>query len=160
MNSLNVKKGDTVLVIAGKKGKEGIKGKQGRVISADPDAGTVKIDGLRMQKRHTKAKNAKSQSGIIEQAGAIDISNVMVVCPKCGKPTRVGHKIDENGKKIRVCTRKEGGAVCGASLDRGFKAEKAEKKAAVKDTADTAAPAKKTAKKAEPKKAEEKKAKA
>lgn len=151
MNSLNVKKGDTVLVITGKKGKEGIKGKQGRVISADPSSGKVIVDGLRMQKRHTKAKSAKAQSGIIEQAGAIDISNVMVVCPKCGKPTRVGHSIDENGKKIRVCKRKDNGEVCGASLDKGLKIEKKQSKkaedAAAKKTAVKAeeTPAKKTA---------------
>lgn len=169
MKTLNVKKGDTVIVITGKKGKEGIKGKQGRVISANPDANQVTVDGLRMQKRHTKAKNAKSQSGIIEKAGPIDVSNVMVVCPKCGKPTRVGHGIDENGKKIRVCKRKVDGVVCGASLDKGIKLEKKSKKAeeaaapaekkAAKTEETAKAPVKKTVKKtvkaAEPVKAEE-----
>ena len=152
MNSLNIKKGDTVIVITGKKGKEGIKGKQGKVISANPDAKQVIVDGLRMQKRHTKAKNAKSQSGIVEKAGPIDVSNVMIVCPKCGKPTRVGHGVDENGKKIRVCKRKNDGVICGASLDKGIKLEK---KAAVKKVEETvAAPEKKTVKKTE-KKADE-----
>jgi large subunit ribosomal protein L24 len=146
MNNLNVKKGDTVVVITGKKGKEGIKGKQGKVISVDFAANKVIVDGLRIQKRHTKAKNAKSQAGIIEQSGPIDVSNVMVVCPKCGKPTRVGHAINENGEKIRVCKRKEGGIACGGSLDKGYKAEKKAKTEKKPEKAEKAEKAEKTQK--------------
>lgn len=155
MNTLKVKKGDTVLVIAGSKGKDGVKGKRGKVIAVFPERNKVIVDGLRMQKHHTKAKNAKSQGGIVEQAGPIDASNVMVVCPKCGNGTRVGFAIDkETGKKMRVCRKKIDGVPCGGVLDKGVKAEK-EKKAAKKDdkskkeTADTPVKAKKPAKKAE-----------
>ena len=129
MSSLKIKKGDTVLVTTGKKGKEGIKGKQGKVIAVLPEENKVVVDGLRIQKRHTKPRGAKQQAGIIEKSGPIDASNVMVICPKCGKPTRVGYAFDANGNKIRVCKRKDGGAVCGASLDKGIKTEKADKKA-------------------------------
>ena len=129
MNSMKVKRGDTVMVITGKSGKEGIKGKTGRVLSADPKAGTVIVDGLRMQKKHTKAKNAKSTGGIISQPGPIDSSNVMVVCPTCGKATRVGYSINEKGEKARVCKKKTAdGKVCGAVLDKGYKAERKAKK--------------------------------
>ena len=124
MNSLNVKKGDTVIVLTGKKGKDGIKGKQGKIISVIPSSNKVIIDGLRIQKRHTKAKSAKSQAGIIEQSGPIDASNVMVICPKCSNTTREGYAFDKDGKKIRICKRKEGGVPCGGSLDKGNKAEK------------------------------------
>ena len=158
MNSLKVKKGDTVVVLTGKKGKDGIKGKQGKVISVIPSENKVIIDGLRIQKRHTKAKSAKSQAGIVEQSGPIDASNVMVICPKCGKPTRVGHAFDAEGKKIRVCKRTDNGAVCGGSLDKGNKTEKkaakAEKKTAEKADTQTA---EKPVKKAAPKKTAEKK---
>jgi large subunit ribosomal protein L24 len=163
MNNLNVKKGDTVVVITGKKGKEGIKGKQGKVISVDLAANKVIVDGLRIQKRHTKAKNAKSQAGIIEQSGPIDVSNVMVVCPKCGKPTRVGHAINENGEKIRVCKRKEGGVACGGSLDKGYKAEKkakTEKKAEKTEKAEKVEKAEKTEKTEKTEKAEKTEGKA
>lgn len=150
MNSLNVKKGDTVIVITGKKGKEGIKGKQGKVISVDPSAKRVIVDGLRIQKRHTKAKDAKSQAGIVEQSGPIDVSNVMIICPKCGKPTRVGHSIDANGDKIRVCKKKIDGVVCGGSLDKGSKADKKlTKKSEDKETAKKTVKKTTTKKKAE-----------
>lgn len=124
MSSFSVKKGDTVMVITGQKGKDGIRGKTGKVLVVDSKNHKVIVEGLRMQKHHTKARDAKSQAGIIEKEGPIDISNVMVVCPKCGKPTRVGHTFDENGKKVRVCKKKIDGAPCGGVLDKGAKAEK------------------------------------
>lgn len=168
MNSLHVKKGDTVIVLSGKKGKEGIKGKQGKIIAVDPKSNKVIIDGLRIQKRHTKAKDAKSQAGIVEQSGPIDASNVMVICPKCGKPTRVGYSIDKNGKKVRVCKKTIDGVKCGGTLDKGAKAEKkAEKKteetkpetkAETKTTAAKKTATKTTTKKADTKTADAKKA--
>lgn len=130
MNTLKIKKGDTVIVTTGKKGKDGIKGKKGKVIAVIPADNKVIVDGLRIQKRHKKPKNAQSQAGIIEQSGPIDASNVMVICPKCNKPTRIGISYDASGKKIRVCKRIIDGVACMSSLDKGVKAEKkAEKKA-------------------------------
>jgi len=104
MNKLNVKKGDTVVVIAGKD-----KGKKGKVLSAMPKTGRVTVEGVAMVTRHTKPIGARP-GGRIRLEGTIDASNVMLVCGKCGKATRVGHKI-EDGKKFRVCKK------CGANID-------------------------------------------
>ena len=82
---------------------------------------------LTLQKKSKKARNAQETSGIIEQVGAIDASNVLVVCPACGKGTRV-HHAEVDGKKVRVC------AKCGASLDAAAKAPKATAKTATKTT--------------------------
>ena len=109
---MNVKLNDTVLVIAGKD-----KGKTGKVVSTSPKAGRVTVQGVNMQKRHQKARKANAVSQIIEREGAIDASNVMVVCDKCGKATRVKHtfvETDGKMKKVRVCK-------CGAVLDKAFK---------------------------------------
>ncbi len=135
---MNVKLNDTVLVIAGKD-----KGKTGKVVSTSPKAGRVTVQGVNMQKRHQKARKANAVSQIVEREGAIDASNVMVVCDKCGKATRVKHAfIEEDGKqkKVRVCK-------CGAVLDKAYKkqakaaakAEEAPKKRTRKRTAKTEA---------------------
>ena len=96
---MNVKLNDNVLVIAGKD-----KGKQGKVLATSPKADTVTVEGVRMQKKHEKARKANETSKIVEKEGAISASNVMVICPECGKPTRVKHQIVD-GKKVRVCKR-------------------------------------------------------
>ena len=129
---MKVKKNDTVLVITGKDA-----GKTGKVIFAAPADNKVKVDGVNVQKRSKKARSANETSAIVPQVGAIDASNVMVVCPKCDKATRVAYKIVD-GKKVRVCKK------CGAALDSAPEAKKAAKKAGEEKTA-----AKKTAKKAE-----------
>ncbi|MGN0820049.1 MAG: 50S ribosomal protein L24 [Christensenellaceae bacterium] len=115
---MKVKKNDTVLVLTGKDN-----GKTGKVLSAFPAENRIKVDGVNVQKRSKKARSQKETSGIVEQVGKIDASNVLVICPSCGKATRVAHKI-EGDKKIRVCKK------CGASLDSGkaVKAAKATKK--------------------------------
>jgi large subunit ribosomal protein L24 len=166
MGKLSVKKGDTVMVIAGKKGKEGIKGKTGKVIYVDRKNDRVIVEGLRMQKHHLKPQGAKSEAGIIEKEGPIHVSNVMVVCPKCGKPTRVGHAFDEQGNKVRVCRRKIDGQPCGGVLDKGGKLErKKAEKPAKKEEGEEKKPAKKaetekkTARKSPKAKAEAKEAK-
>ena len=116
---MKVKKNDTVLVITGKDA-----GKTAKVLVALPKANKVVVDGVNVQKKSKKPRSAQDQGGIIDQVGPIDASNVLVVCPKCGKGTRVKHAFVED-KKIRVC------AKCGASLDGGeVKAPKATKKAA------------------------------
>ena len=93
---MNVKLNDNVLVIAGKD-----KGKQGKVLATSPKANTVTVEGVRIQKKHEKARKANETSKIVEVPGPVDASNVMVVCPTCGKATKVKHAIVD-GKKVRV----------------------------------------------------------
>jgi large subunit ribosomal protein L24 len=113
MSSLNVKKGDTVLVISGKD-----KGKKGKVLVAHPAEGRVVVQNANMVVRHVKPRKQGEPGGRIEKEGTINASNVMLVCPKCSKPTRVGHKIKEveisgvkKNKSVRVCKR------CGKEID-------------------------------------------
>lgn len=112
---MKVKKNDTVLVITGKDS-----GKTAKVLAALPKSNKVVVDGVNVQKKHKKARNANEVSSIQEQAGAIDASNVMVVCPECNKATRVAYKI-EGDKKVRVCKK------CGAVLDAGKEAKEVKK---------------------------------
>lgn len=132
--SLRIKKGDTVVVIAGKDN-----GKTGTVLEVSPKTNKVVVDGVNVVSRHQKPRSQQDKGGIIKKNAAIDASNVMVVCPVCGKATRI--KAGEvNGKKVRVCK-------CGAALDKAnakavkkeakkttAKAETAEKKPAAKKT--------------------------
>ena len=105
---MNVIINDNVLVIAGKD-----KGKQGKILATSPKANTVVVEGVRIQKKHEKARKANETSKIVSEPGPIDASNVMVVCPTCGKATRVKHSIAD-GKKVRVCGK------CGAVLDKAY----------------------------------------
>jgi large subunit ribosomal protein L24 len=120
---MTVKKGDTVLVIAGKD-----KGKTGKVVEVFPDDNKVLVDGLNIVTKHQKARKQDEKSAIVKKSAPMEASNVMVVCPVCGKATRVAHK-DINGKKARVCKK------CSASLDKEF--VKATKKEAKKNIAST-----------------------
>ena len=100
---LNVKTGDTVVVISGKD-----KGKQGKIQKAYPSNGRIVVEGVAMVKKHQKPRGQGMPGGIVEKEAPIAASNVMVICPKCGKPTRVGHVfIEGEGKtsrrKRRVC---------------------------------------------------------
>ena len=117
---MKVKKNDTVLVLTGKDA-----GKTGKIIEAIPAAGKVKVEGVNVQKKSKKARSAKETSAIVEQIGAIDVSNVQVVCPACGKATRVAMTIVD-GKKARTCKK------CGASLDATKEAKVVAKKATKK----------------------------
>ena len=116
MASMNVRSGDTVEVITGKD-----LGKKGKVIVTNPQEGTVIVEGINMVTKHKKPRSAQEQGGKIEREGAIDVSNVALVCPSCGKTTRVNHVLGEKGKYVRTCHK------CGAVIDA-----KAEKKAAKK----------------------------
>ena len=102
---MNIKTNDTVIVLSGKD-----KGKQGKIISADPKAGKVIVEGVNVAKRHQRARRQNEESGIIKKETPIYACKVMLVCPKCGKPTRVGHSIDADGKKTRACKK------CGAAI--------------------------------------------
>ena len=104
MAKMNVKKGDEVIVIAGKD-----KGKTGKVIHVIPSQDKVVVEGVAVAKRHTKPTQKMPQGGIIEKEAAIHVSNVMPFCSTCKKDVRVAHTV-ENGKKIRVCRK------CGKAL--------------------------------------------
>lgn len=94
---LGIKKQDTVLVIAGKE-----KGKKGRVLAVAP-AAKVTVEKINVVKRHMKPSKKYTQGGIIEREAPVHLSNVMLVCPKCGKPTRVATVSLEGGRKLRAC---------------------------------------------------------
>lgn len=98
MNTLHVKKGDTVVVISGKS-----KGSRGKVIEVSPAERKVIVEGIHMVSKHVKPRGANQQGGIIKTEGPILASKVMLVCEKCGKPTRAGRKILEDGTKVRYC---------------------------------------------------------
>jgi large subunit ribosomal protein L24 len=102
-----LKKGDTIVVIAGKD-----KGKKGKVIFVDPENGTCLVEGVNIVIKHRKARSAKQKSSREKKPGAIHISNVQILC-KCGKATRIGHKI-VGDKKIRVCVK------CQEGLDKKY----------------------------------------
>ncbi|MDQ0209279.1 large subunit ribosomal protein L24 [Alkalicoccobacillus murimartini] len=99
MSNMHVKKGDTVIVIAGKD-----KGKQGVVLEAFPKKSRVLVEGVNLVKKHAKPSQDNPQGGILNQEAAIHSSNVMHIDPKSGERTRVGFK-EENGKKVRVAKR-------------------------------------------------------
>lgn len=122
MNSINVKKGDNVLVIAGKDN-----GKVAKVVASNPKTNRVVVEGVNIVTKCKKARSAQEKSSIIKQEAPISASNVMVVCPSCSKATRVAHA-EVDGKKVRICKK------CGASLEIS-KAKKADKKVATKATA-------------------------
>ena len=95
---MKIKKNDTVLVIAGKD-----KGKKGKVRYAYPDDNRVMVEGINMIKKHAKAKAQVRQAGIIEREAPINVADVMLICGKCNKPTRVGYRILQDGRKVRYC---------------------------------------------------------
>ncbi|MDP9433029.1 MAG: 50S ribosomal protein L24 [Actinomycetota bacterium] len=100
---IDVRKGDTVQVIAGKD-----RGKTGKVITALPGASRVLVEGVNAIRKHTKVATTQrgaQSGGIVTQEAPIHISNVMVVCPNCNKPARIGHRRDENNRGVRVCRR-------------------------------------------------------
>jgi len=97
MNSLKLKNGDTVMVIAGKD-----KGKKGKILKTIPSAAKVVVEGVNIVTCHNKPKSAQDQGGIVKKEAPIYACKVMVVCPKCHKPTRL--KIDTvSGEKVRNC---------------------------------------------------------
>ncbi len=111
---IKVKTGDEVLVITGKD-----KGKRGKVIETLPESGKVIIDGVNIVTRHQRPKAAtratpRTQTGIIKKPAPMDVSKVMVICPRCGEPTRIGMgMLKDRDKKARVCRREK----CGDFID-------------------------------------------
>lgn len=104
-NGVHVKTGDTVIILSGKE-----RGKKGKILAVSPKEGKVIIEGRNMVSKHVKPRKMGDQGGIVKAEGAIYASKVQVVCPRCGKPTRVGHKIYEDGTKERICKK------CGEAL--------------------------------------------
>jgi large subunit ribosomal protein L24 len=121
--TMKIKKGDVVHVLTGKD-----RGKQGRVIDARPGEGKVVVENINMVKRHTKPRPIQranrmggvqmTEGGIIEKPAPLPVGNVMIVCPTCGLPTRIGTVVKEiQGRgtvRVRVCKRAE----CGQEIDR------------------------------------------
>lgn len=95
---MKIRKNDTVLVITGKD-----KGKKGKVRFAYPEDKRVMVEGVNMIKKHAKAKAQVRQGGIIEREAPISVADVMLLCGKCNKPTRVGYRILQDGRKTRIC---------------------------------------------------------
>ena len=95
-----VKKDDTVILLTGDKND---RKKSGKVLEVSPKEGKVIVEGINMVSKHVKPRKAGDPSGIIKAESAIYASKVQVVCPKCKQPTRIGYKVQENGKKDRVC---------------------------------------------------------
>ena len=106
MNSLKIKKNDTVVILSGKD-----RGKQGKVLGTVPADGKVVVEGVAIATKHQKPRQQGVPGGIVKKEAAIDASNVMLVCPKCKKGVRVGYSVLENGTKVRVCKK------CGASIE-------------------------------------------
>lgn len=104
-NNVHVKTGDTVIVLSGKE-----RGKKGKILAVSPKEGKVIIEGINMVSKHVKPRKMGEQGGIIKAEGAMYACKVQVVCPHCGKPTRVSHKIYEDGTKERICKK------CGEAL--------------------------------------------
>ena len=100
MAGLKIKKGDRVQVLQGKD-----RGKTGEVTRVLPREGKVIVDGINVAKKHQKATRATMQGGIIDKDMPIDVSNVAVLSPKDGKPTKVGYKVDDQGNKVRIARR-------------------------------------------------------
>jgi large subunit ribosomal protein L24 len=96
--SLSIKKNDTVLVITGKE-----KGKRGRVITVYPSKSSLLIEKTNIIKKHIKPSRKYTQGGIIEREAPLHISNVMIICPKCNKPTKIGNMLLQDGRKVRIC---------------------------------------------------------
>jgi len=110
---MNIKRDDTVLVIAGKD-----RGKRGRVREVHPTDNKVIIEGVNIVKKHTKGRMGARQAGVVEQEAPMDAGKVMVVCPNCNRGTRIGHTFLGNGQKVRQCRH------CGASFERDSADEK------------------------------------
>ena len=98
MAGLKIKKGDKVRVLTGKD-----RGHEGEVMRVLPSAGKVIVDGANVAKKHQRATKATMQGGIIDKDMPMPVANVALLCPACGKPTRVGYTVDKDGTKARVC---------------------------------------------------------
>lgn len=107
---MHIKKGDTVVVLTGIS-----KGSKGKVIKTLPDSNKVVVEGVNLVTKHKKPRGQYDTGGIIRMEAPIDASNVMLICPECGKPTKTGNKqimVDGKAVKVRVCKKDK----CGANI--------------------------------------------
>jgi len=105
MSKVHVKTGDTVVVLSGKD-----KGKKGKIMAVSPSEGKVIVEKINIVSKHIKPRRMGEPGGIIKAEGAMYASKVQIVCPRCKQPTRVGHKIYDDGTKSRICVK------CGEAL--------------------------------------------
>ena len=105
MNKVHVKTGDTVVVLSGKD-----KGKKGKVMAVSPKEGKVIVEKVNIVSKHIKPRRMGEPGGIIKAEGAMYASKVQIICPRCKQPTRVGHKVYDDGTKSRICVK------CGEAL--------------------------------------------
>lgn len=133
--NFEVKTGDTVLVIAGKD-----KGKTGKITASNREKGRVVVEGVNIVHKHRKPRSQKDRGGIKKEEASIDVSNVQIICPTCGKATRIAQAFDDKGNKHRVCKK------CGAKLDSDKKVKAAKKEAKAEKVEKEEKPATKTAK--------------
>ena len=99
-----VRKNDTVIVVGGKD-----RGKRGRVLRVIPDRNRVIVEGINFIKRHTRPNPQQNvRGGVVEREASLHASNLQIVCPECGAPTRIGHEILGDGRKVRVCRKCDG----------------------------------------------------
>lgn len=100
MSKIGIKVGDTVMLLTGDKE---YKGKTGKVLQVSAKEGKCIVEGLNMVSKHVKPKKAGDPSGIIKTESAVYVNKVQLVCPKCNKPTRIAHKVYDDGRKDRMC---------------------------------------------------------
>ena len=105
MKKMSIRKDDMVVVLSGKD-----KGKQGKILEVMPKEGKVVVEKINMVSRHQKPRKQGDQGGILKKEAPIYACKVQRVCPKCGKPTRAAHKVQADGKKVRICKK------CGAEI--------------------------------------------
>ncbi len=100
----SLRKNDSVMVISGRD-----RGKRGRVLRVVTGQDRLIVEGVHIIKRHTKPNPQKNiKGGIVEREGTIHVSNVQLVCPECGKPTRIGRRVESSGRRVRICRKCEG----------------------------------------------------
>lgn len=98
MSKVHVKSGDKVVIISGRD-----KGKEGKILEVSPSEGKVIVEGCNMATKHVKPRKMGAAGGLVQAETAVYASKVMLVCPKCGKATRLAHKVAADGSKKRVC---------------------------------------------------------
>ena len=102
MSKVHVKTGDVVVVINGK-----YRGKRGKVVQVSPAEGKVIVEGVNIVTKHVKPRRMGEPGGLVKAESALYADKVQVICPKCGRPTRTGHKINSKGKKVRTCKKSD-----------------------------------------------------
>ena len=105
MNKLHVKKGDEVVVINGKD-----RGSRGKVMEVSPSEGKVIVEGVNIVTKHVKPRRMGEPGGLVKAESALYACKVQLICPKCGRPTRTGSKINAKGQKVRTCKKQDCGA--------------------------------------------------